>query len=64
MGHAGDQYAYDAEGNLTGFNGNGYLYDALNRRVQTQVGGVTTNFVFNTSGERMSSWAGSDGHEL
>ncbi len=52
-------YTYDAEGNLTAVDGGAtasYVYDALNHRVRTVVDSQVTEFVFNQSGQRVSTW--------
>ena len=63
-----NSYAYDADGNLVSFSGTGaagYIFDALNHRVQTRIsGGAITNFVFNTAGQKVSVWDSSSGNEI
>ncbi len=52
-------YAYAAAGNLTAVDGGAtasYVYDALNHRVRTVVDSQVTEFVFNQSGQRVSTW--------
>jgi RHS repeat-associated protein len=55
-------YTYDAEGNITAVDGGQtaqYVYDALNHRVRTVVGGNATEFLYNAAGQRASIWDGS-----
>jgi RHS repeat-associated protein len=35
-----------------------YVYNALNQRVQTMIGGTVTEFVFNATNQRVSEWSG------
>jgi RHS repeat-associated protein len=60
-------YTYDAENNIIAVDGGAtaqYTYDALNRRVQTNVGGTLTEFVYNANGQRVSEWNGSTNTEV
>jgi RHS repeat-associated protein len=60
-------YTYDAEGNVTAVDGGStakYVYNALNQRVQTVVGSVNTESVFNLAGQRVSVWNGTTGAQI
>jgi RHS repeat-associated protein len=60
-------YTYDAEGNITAVDGGQtatYTYDALNRRVETVVGGTKTDFVYNANGQRASTWNGANNTQI
>lgn len=41
-----------------------YTYNALNQRVQTVVGSVKTEFVYNANGQRDTIWNGSNGAQI
>src|SRR5579875_1797648 len=60
-------YSYDADGNLTQVDGGAtarYLYNALNQRIRTEVGGTVREFVFHLNGQRVSVWDGTSGQLL
>ena len=49
-------YTFDAEGNITAVDAGqtaSYLYNALNQRVQTTVGGAVTGYLFTAAGQRV-----------
>lgn len=53
-------YTYDAEGNVTAVDGGStaqYVYDALNHRVRAQTASLTNEYLFDSSGERVSTWS-------
>ncbi|MBS1823381.1 MAG: RHS repeat protein, partial [Acidobacteria bacterium] len=55
-------YTYDAEGRVLKVDGGTtatYVYDALDRRVQTIENGTTTLYAFNIDGQRVASFSGS-----
>ena len=55
-------YTFDAEGNITAVDAGqtaSYLYNALNQRVQTTVGGAVTGYLFNAAGQRVLELVGS-----
>jgi RHS repeat-associated protein len=59
-------YTYDAEGNIAQVNNGStvvavYSYNSLNQRVRVDRGSAATEYVFNASGQRVSTW---DGHSL
>jgi RHS repeat-associated protein len=52
-------YAYDADGNVTLVDGGTTArntYDAANQRVRIDTSGDANEFIFNSSGQRVSSW--------
>jgi RHS repeat-associated protein len=52
-------YTYDAENNIVKVDSGStatYTYNALNQRVRSVVGSATTEFVFNSSGQRVFIW--------
>ena len=53
-------YTYDADGNILTVDGGStgqYVYDALNRRVWTNVAGTTNEYLYDYAGRRISTWA-------
>jgi RHS repeat-associated protein len=60
-------YTYDAEGNITAVDSGStptYVYNALNQRVSSTVGGTITEYVFNAAGQRVSEWNGTTRAQL
>lgn len=60
-------YTYDAEGHITAVDRGQtatYVYNALNQRVQTTVGGTVTNYVYNAAGQRVSEWNGATNAQI
>lgn len=60
-------YTYDAEGNITAVDAGNtatYAYNALNQRVRTVVGTTITEFLFNSAGQRVSIWNGSNHSQI
>ena len=54
-------YTYDAEGNLISVDNcatAGYVYDALNNRVQSVANGTNSLYAYNLSNQRASIWDG------
>ncbi len=60
-------YSYDAEGNIIAVDSGQtatYVYNALNQRVRTVVGGTATEYVFSAAGQRVSEWNGTTRAQL
>jgi RHS repeat-associated protein len=58
-----NSYAYDADGNMTQVGGGsiGFVYNALNQRIEITYTGGSLEFVFGINGKRVSTWQGSTG---
>jgi RHS repeat-associated protein len=60
-------YTYDAEGNILQVDlGNTatYTYDAMNRRIRVVQGSANTVYLFNASGQRVSTWNANTGAQV
>ena len=59
---AGNQYVYDAEGNVLSINNGAiqFTYDAFNQRVRVDQGGSNYEYDFDASGRRVSIWQGNN----
>jgi RHS repeat-associated protein len=56
---ASHTYSYDAEGNVLQVDGGStatYVYDAFNQRVKVQTASSASEYLFDPSGRRVSSW--------